>query len=228
MTIRIVATGGKQAGLASREIELAPGRTYAEISANVVEPHRWDDIDPYLYDVSVELAAEDCEIDLSTSKLGIRKIEIDAKNGMRVNGRKLKLRGGCIHHDNALMGARALPRSEERKVELLKAAGFNAIRTAHNPPSKALLDACDRLGMYVIDELFDVWRVGKMSLDYHLWFEDSWERDLSATLLRDRNHPCIYCWSYGNEIWQAPEGLTARTGTGSWPRKSSRWTPPAT
>lgn len=206
LTLRIVDAGGQEVGSGVAQIELAPGRTGAQVQVEVEQPRRWDDLDPYLYTALVELAAEGSEADLYTCNVGIRKIEIDTKDGMRVNGRSLKLRGGCIHHDNALLGARALPRAEERKIALLKAAGFNAIRTAHNPPSEALLDACDRLGMYVIDEFTDVWRTGKMDLDYHLWFEDWWERDLTAWVLRDRNHPSIYCWSNGNEIRETSGG----------------------
>jgi len=110
------------------------------------------------------------------------------------------LKGGCVHHDNGVVGAAAYPRSEERKVEILKASGFNAIRCAHNPPSPAFLDACDRLGMLVIDEAFDCWRVGKNPGDYHVNFDDWWERDLDSMLYRDRNHPSIIMWSIGNEV----------------------------
>ncbi len=122
---------------------------------------------------------------------------------MKVNGRKVKLYGGCIHHDNGILGAAALPRAEFRKIQKLREGGYNAIRTAHNPPSQALLDACDQLGVYVIDEFFDCWRVGKNRNDYHLWFEDWWQRDIESTIRRDRNHPCVYCWSFGNEIPEA-------------------------
>ena len=138
--------------------------------------------------------------DSYSESFGIRKIEIDAENGMRVNGNPVKLRGGCIHHDNTLLGACAYPKAEERKIRILKEAGYNAIRTAHNPPSRAMLDVCDRLGMYVLDESFDCWVTGKNGNDYHLYFEDWWKRDTRAMVLRDRNHPCIYSWSIGNEI----------------------------
>lgn len=137
----------------------------------------------------------------------------------------MKLRGGCIHHDNAMLGACAYPDAECRKIRRLKDAGYNAIRTAHNPPSSALLTACDQIGMLVLDESFDMWRTGKNPMDYHLWFEDWWKRDTAAMVKRDRNHPCIYCWSIGNEIgemlgtsngayWaRVPGGLRPRTGS---------------
>ena len=99
-----------------------------------------------------------------------------------------------------LLGAAAFDRAEERRVELLKAAGFNAVRTAHNPPSPAFLDACDRLGMLVMDESFDCWEQGKNRYDYSLFFKEWWQRDMDAMVLRDRNHPCVVMWSIGNEV----------------------------
>lgn len=162
-------------------------------------PRLWSAEEPNLYTLKAVLSTKYGR-DIQEKTIGIRKIEIDAKNGMRVNGKPVKLLGGCIHHDNTLLGARAFPRAEERKIELLKAVGYNAVRTAHNPPSEALLDACDRVGMYVIDETFDCWHDGKNSQDYHLYFNEWWRRDMSSMVLRDRNHPSIYCWSIGNEI----------------------------
>ncbi|MCD8293182.1 MAG: DUF4982 domain-containing protein, partial [Prevotellaceae bacterium] len=110
------------------------------------------------------------------------------------------LNGGCMHHDNGILGAAAYDRAEERKVELLKAAGFNAVRTSHNPPSEAMLSACDRLGLLVIDEAFDGWREQKTSYDYATLFDAWWRRDVETMVLRDRNHPSIFCWSVGNEV----------------------------
>ena len=127
-------------------------------------------------------------------------MEVDAEHGLRLNGEVVKLKGGCLHHDNGLLGACAIDRAEERRVELMKAHGFNAIRTSHNPPSSAFLDACDRLGMLVMDEAFDQWERQKNAQDYHLYFADWWQRDLSAMVLRDRNHPSVIMWSIGNEI----------------------------
>ena len=109
---------------------------------------------------------------------GIRKVEVDAERGLRVNGEPVKLKGGCLHHDNGLLGSCAIDRAEERRVELMKAHGFNAIRTSHNPPSSSFLDACDRLGMLVIDEAFDQWEQQKNAQDYHLYFADWWQRDV--------------------------------------------------
>ena len=123
----------------------------------------------------------------------------------------MKLRGACIHHDNGILGTATFPAAEERRVQLLKDAGFNAIRSAHNPTSVAMLEACDRLGMYVIDETFDVWNSGKSPQDYSLRFSDWWERDLRAMVAKDFNHPSVILYSIGNEIPEtgSPEGGVA-------------------
>jgi beta-galactosidase len=110
------------------------------------------------------------------------------------------MKGACFHHDNGPLGAKSFDRAEERKVELLKASGFNAIRCSHNPPSPAFLEACDKLGMLVIDEAFDMWSEAKNPADYHLYFRDWWKKDLANMVLRDFNHPAVVMWSIGNEI----------------------------
>ena len=131
---------------------------------------------------------------------GIRSLSWSAEKGLLLNGKPVKLTGGSVHHDNGPLGAAAFDRAEERKVELLKAAGYNAVRTAHNPPSPAFLDACDRLGLLVLDEPFDTWKANKVKFDYGRDFDEWWKRDISAMVLRDRNHPSIVIWGIGNEI----------------------------
>ncbi len=131
-----------------------------------------------------------------------------------LNGKTVKLKGGCFHNDNGPLGSKEYDRAEERKVELLKASGFNAIRCSHNPPSPAFLAACDRLGMLVMDEAFDCWREGKNAYDYHLYFDQWWQKDVESMVTRDRNHPSVIMWSIGNEIPEraTPDGVqTART-----------------
>ncbi|MBN2046616.1 MAG: DUF4982 domain-containing protein [Anaerolineaceae bacterium] len=194
------ADGAAVAKTTIRTALSASGKTACALEMSVDTPTLWDVDDPNLYTLCLTLTVDGEEADTSETIFGIRVIEIDARNGFRLNGKKLKLLGGCIHHDQTLLGACAFPRAEERKIQILKDSGYNAIRTAHNPPSSALLDACDRLGMLVLDETFDAWRSGKKSLDYHLHFEDWWQRDTRAMVLRDRNHPSIYCWSIGNEV----------------------------
>lgn len=178
----------------------------------VAMPKLWSPETPYLYKAKVTLFANNKEVDALTTNFGIRDIQIDAERGLLINGQSLKLKGACIHHDNGPLGAVAIDRAEERKVQLLKAAGFNAIRTSHNPPSSAFLDICDRLGMLVIDEAFDMWNKQKRFDDYHLFFQNDWDKDLTAMILRDRNHPSIILWSIGNEIPEriAPSGLETR------------------
>ena len=168
----------------------------------VQTPQRWSIDSPILYSAEVEIVVNDRRTDVVVSSFGIRKIEVDAERGFRLNGEMLKLKGGCIHHDNGPLGSVAIDRAEERKVELLKANGFNAIRSAHNPPSSVLLDACDRLGMLVIDEAFDQWNISKERnpQDYHRFFKDWSERDIASMVRRDRNHPSVIMWSIGNEI----------------------------
>jgi beta-galactosidase len=147
-------------------------------------------------------------VDLLETPFGIRTIEFTSK-GLFLNGENILLKGGCMHHDNGPLGAAAFDRAEERRVELMKASGFNAIRCAHNPPSPAFLDACDRLGMLVIDEAFDMWRGEKNPEDYHLYFDEWYKKDIQSMILRDRNHPSIMMWSSGNEIPERgePEGV---------------------
>lgn len=131
---------------------------------------------------------------------GLRDITLSAAEGMKVNGVKILLKGGCIHHDNGILGACAYDSAEQRKVRLLKAAGFNAIRTSHNPPSAALLDACDREGILVIDEIHDEWELPKRKDSYHRHFPRLAAEDAQAMVRRDRSHPSVWCWSIGNEI----------------------------
>ena len=160
----------------------------------------WSVDHPYLYTLRSELVKEGVVIDTVVTKIGIRALSFDATNGFQLNGVPMKLKGGCVHHDCGLLGSAAYDRAEERKVELLKKNGFNAVRCAHNPPSPAFLDACDRRGMLVIDEAFDCWNEEKNPGDYALVFAEWWQRDLAAMVLRDRNHPSIIMWSTGNEI----------------------------
>ncbi|MCK4814481.1 glycoside hydrolase family 2 protein, partial [bacterium] len=136
-------------------------------------------------------------------------IEFTVEEGFLLNGKPTLLKGGCMHHGNGPLGSAAYDRAEERRVELMKASGFNSIRCAHNPPSPAFLDACDRLGILVIDEAFDMWRKPKWPQDYNLYFDQWWQKDIESMVLRDRNHPSIIMWSTGNEIPERgePEGV---------------------
>ena len=173
------------------------GSIYAiERKLEIAQPRLWSPDDPYLYQTELEVSGGD-KISVS---YGIRTIEYDARRGLLLNGKPLKLNGACVHHDNGILGAAAYDEAEYRKAKLMKEAGFNAVRTSHNPPSEAFLRACDELGLLVIDEAFDGWREKKNAHDYHLLIDQWWQRDIDAMVLRDRLHPSIFCWSIGNEV----------------------------
>ncbi|MDN3656613.1 glycoside hydrolase family 2 TIM barrel-domain containing protein [Ferruginibacter paludis] len=172
---------------------------------NVSNPLLWSLDAPELYKVVTEIKSGNKTIDRVETNVGIRSIRFDADKGFLLNGKRVILKGGCIHHDNGPLGAAAIDRAEERKIELLKKVGYNAIRLSHNPPSQQLLDACDRLGMLVVNEAFDMWELSKNQQDYHLYFKEWWQKDLDAMLMRDRNHPSVIMWSIGNEIFEAPD-----------------------
>lgn len=162
---------------------------------NVEQPHLWSPDDPYLYETVLET-----ETDRLPLTYGIRTIEYSAEKGLLLNGKPIVLNGGCVHHDNGIIGAAAFDAAEYRRVRLLKEAGFNAVRTSHNPPSEAFLRACDEQGLLVIDEAFDGWRDKKNEYDYSTLIDQWWQEDIKAMVLRDRNHPSIFCWSIGNEV----------------------------
>ncbi|SKC63561.1 glycoside hydrolase family 2 TIM barrel-domain containing protein [Ohtaekwangia koreensis] len=186
------------------------GHVNVELSANsekevvqtivIAKPMLWSPETPYIYQAQVQVLKDAKVVDDGKTDFGIRSINFTAEQGFQLNGKTVKINGGCVHHDNGCLGAAAFDRAEERKVELLKAAGFNAIRTSHNPPSEAFLNACDRLGLLVMDESFDCWKIGKNKFDYAIYFNEWWKRDLEAMVMRDRNHPSIVMWSIGNEI----------------------------
>jgi beta-galactosidase len=172
-----------------------------EIPVN--KPSLWSIDDPNLYHAKVSVLINDKVVDDEVATFGIRSIRIDAQNGFTINGQPVEMIGGCYHHDLGPLGAASIDRGEERKIEILKKYGFNAIRTVHNPPSPALLDACDRLGMIVIDEIFDTWETAKRNQDYHLFFREWWKKDVESWVRRDRNHPSVIIYSIGNEIREA-------------------------
>lgn len=162
----------------------------------------WSPDAPALYEMQVELLEGNKVVDTFTQTFGVRSIAYSAEDGFLLNGKPLLLTGSCVHHDNGLLGARSYDAAEARKVRLLKQAGFNAVRTSHNIPSEAFLDECDRQGLLVIDEAFDGWRDSKTPHDYAELFDQWWDKDVDAMVLRDRNHPSIMCWSIGNEVME--------------------------
>jgi beta-galactosidase len=209
---RVLAAGGAEAGSsAAQQAIAAHGEATFTQDITVRNPALWSPASPALYTAESEISSATGRLDGVKTTFGIRSATFDVAGGFRLNGAAMKLQGGCVHHDNGPLGAKAYDRAEERRVELLKASGFNAVRCAHNPPSPAFLDACDRLGMLVVDEAFDMWSEGKNPYDYSLFFDKHWRGDLDAMIARDRNHPSVVAWSIGNEIPGMDNPATVQT-----------------
>jgi beta-galactosidase len=183
------------------DIDPAQSRTVAGSSLLTIgKPRLWDLQHPNRYVAITTVDQGGKIVDRYETPFGVRTIRFDADKGFLLNGEHVKINGVCDHHDLGALGTAVNSRALERQVQLLKEMGCNAIRTSHNPPAPELLDICDRLGMLVMDEAFDCWRIGKRPNDYHLLFDDWSEKDLRALVRRDRNHPSVILWSIGNEI----------------------------
>jgi beta-galactosidase len=181
-------------------------------SAQTIElasPLLWSPASPNLYTLVQQVRMGGEVVDERRTRFGVRTISFDAGNGFRINGVAMEMQGGNFHHDNYMLGAAGYPDADRRKVALMKAAGYNAIRSAHNPASQATLDAADELGMLVIDEAFDAWNKPKRNQDYARFFEANWARDIDSLVISGRNHPSVVMWSIGNEIPETgtPEGV---------------------
>ena len=191
----------------------------AVIQAEIPDARLWSPDTPDLYrlraefspeyQLPVETVSSDRDHDTEEITFGLRIVGWDTEKGFSINGKRVILRGACIHHDNGVLGACCYPEAEERKVRLLKENGYNAIRSAHNPCSKAMLEACDRLGMLVMDEFVDVWYIHKTEYDYVSYFEEWWKQDLKDMVRKDYNHPCVVMYSTGNEVSETaqPKGI---------------------
>lgn len=186
----------------SEETTRIPADSTTEVNSiiQLSNPDLWSIDNPNLYTLDIKLYVDGNLWDQTIEVIGIRTLGFSAEKGFLLNGKNVLLKGACMHHDNGILGSAAFDRAEFRKVKIMKENGYNAIRTSHNPPSKAFLDACDQLGVLVIDESFDQWQRPKNPDDYNLFFDDWWEKDMESMLLRDRNHPSIIMWSFGNEI----------------------------
>jgi beta-galactosidase len=201
LTTRIFDKNNSLVGTADTLQTIGKGITIPlNMTVEIKNPALWSPDHPELYRAEVGLTYNGSIKDLVHENFGIRTIEVSADHGLLINGKNVLLKGGCMHHDNGLLGSATIDRAEERRVELMKANGFNAIRTSHNPPSRQFLDACDRLGMIVIDEAFDMWERPKNPQDYSRFFDDWWDKDVTSMIMRDRNHPSVVFWSIGNEI----------------------------
>lgn len=180
----------------------------------VENPNLWDDQSPYLYSYHSYLVDRgiDQAVDEEIGTFGIRKLQVDPIHGLRVNGRVVKLRGGCIHHDNGIIGSAEFYSAEEFRIKRLKEAGYNAIRSAHHPMSKTLLNVCDQYGMYVMDEFSDVWTSTKVAFDYGIHMPQWWERDVENMIRKDYNHPSVIMYSIGNEIPELANKIDVQWG----------------
>ena len=213
LRVEVLRPDGVVVAGAEAPVTTAPGDALtARQRLCVPQPRRWGPDHPSLYTCRATLRDGEEVLDEESTTFGIRSLSVDPARGLRINGEPVLLRGACVHHDNGPLGAATIDRAEERRVELLKEAGFNAIRSAHNPLSKPMLDACDRLGVLVMDETFDMWTQSKSEHDYALRFPDWWEADVEAMVRKDFNHPSVIMYSIGNEIPEAGTPMGARVG----------------
>ena len=184
-----------------QEVSLKAGEQKALVfNYTINNPKLWSPDSPYLYTAKASIVASSGAEGGVSVKYGVRSFSFDAENGFMLNGKKVLINGACVHHDDGVLGAMAFDDAEIRKVRQMKEAGFNLIRTSHNPSTRAFLDACDSLGMLVIDEAFDGWRTQKNPFDYSTVIDSCYREDIHAMVMRDRNHPSVISWSIGNEV----------------------------
>ncbi|MCD8055549.1 MAG: DUF4982 domain-containing protein [Clostridiales bacterium] len=191
---KIVGADGK--ALASGDAEPENRDFYLDVKS----PRLWNPDDPYLYTLETELLSDGKAVDASSSVFGFRTIKFDPDGGFFINDRHMKLHGVCEHHDLGALGAAMNEAALTRKLKMLVTMGVNSIRTSHNPPATELVELCDRMGIVIIDESFDMWEYHKTAHDYAEFFPEWHERDVKSWVTRDRNHPCVIMWSIGNEI----------------------------
>ena len=199
----LVDAGGAVVAAVSSEGQLAAASEQEfDQTVTLARPRRWSPDTPELYHLRSRVVAGVRTVDETETPFGIRQATFDATRGFLLNDEPVKLRGVCLHHDGGAVGAAVPEAVWARRLRLLKEMGCNAVRTAHNPPAPEFLDLCDQLGLLVMDEAFDEWTIRKPQIahGYSDYFNDWYERDLTALIHRDRNHPCVVLWSAGNEI----------------------------
>lgn len=224
-TVRVTTVVEDAVGAARASVEspasVRPGETLVvRQRLYVSRPERWGVESPALYAASVRVTEGEATLDARSVRFGIRTVQVDPFHGLRLNGVLVKLRGACIHSDNGPLGAVSMLDAERRRARKLREAGFNAIRVAHNPASQALLDACDEVGLLVMNEAFDMWTQEKSEFDYSLHFPEWWERDVEAMVRGSRNHPSVIMYSIGNEILELglPSGANLNRRMAEWLR----------
>ncbi len=191
---------GTKVASTAEEVEIAANSEYVSGTwVNIENPERWEMNSPNLYTAKTSIIKKEEVIDSYETRFGIRTIKYSA-DGFYLNDKQVKFKGVCLHHDNGALGSAVYKRADERKLQIMRSMGVNAIRTSHNPPSRELLEICDEMGMLVLNEAFDGWSTQKTDNGYHLVFNDWAETDLKDFIRRDRNHPSVIMWSLGNEI----------------------------
>lgn len=198
--LTLTAPDGASATTENKVSLLCGEGVLTHLQLTVDAPQLWSLDSPALYQYHAAILCDGEEIDRAEGRFGIRTLSLDARHGLRINGVETKLRGACIHHDNGIIGATTLPDAEYHRLRQMKAAGFNAIRSAHHPAGPALLDACDRLGILVMDEMSDMWEMPKNSADYALDFVDEWRVTMARMVAKDWNHPSVVLYCLGNEV----------------------------
>ncbi len=211
--VTVNAPDGKAVGTNDGEpAVVAPGISASfQSTFFLTSPRLWDLDHPNVYHAVVSIVEGDKILDEETIPFGFRTAKFKADTGFWLNGKNIKIKGVCLHGDAGGLGTAVPLAAWERRLTLLKQAGVNAIRTAHNPPSPEFLDLCDRMGFLVMDEMFDCWTVAKNRYDYHLYFNEWSQTDTRDTVRRDRNHPCIVLYSAGNEIHDTPKAELSKT-----------------
>lgn len=193
----------------SAPVTLLPGETKTvTLRLELEQPRLWSTETPELYVCETQLVGLDRKI----TRFGVRSLQLDTKHGLRVSGEPVKLRGGCIHHDHGVVGAVDYRALEERRIRKLKEAGFNAVRCAHCPASRTLLEVCDEVGMLVMNELCDAWTQPKVDFDNSAWFTQHWAEDCEAMVRVSFNHPSVILYSIGNEIGEVSNKFEAQYG----------------
>ena len=208
----VVDAAGTEVGKGSSAATSVTAGKTANVThtATVSNPKLWSPSSPALYSVVTTVSVGGSVVDTYTTPLGIRTFAFDANTGFSLNGTKMKLNGTCNHHDLGALGSAVNSRAIERRLQMLKDMGVNALRTSHNPPAPELLDIADRLGLMVMDEAFDCWYAGKHTYDYGRFFNDWYDRDVQGYVARDRNHPSVIIWSIGNEVAQTGDKATVQ------------------
>ena len=191
---------GKSVSTVDETIEIEPNSsTISALYSFIQKPERWDTETPNLYKAVTTISQNGKVVDTYETRIGLRTIAF-TKDGFFLNDKKVRFNGVCLHHDNGSLGGAVYKRADQRKLQMMKDMGTNAIRTSHNPPSTEFLEVCDELGLLVLDESFDMWKMPKVENGYSLYFDEWAERDIKDMIYRDRNHPSIIMWSTGNEI----------------------------